>query len=159
MFLSLKYQLTGLLLFFLLPAFAQHVIMKYDADMLVQGKSMSGILIQSETDSSNRFIFVSKLGLKLFDVEVGKTDFSYTIHYFSPAFKTEKRVIGVAKELFVLGFDNAESGKVNQQKTKTGRCKSAFGLLGKRVKVYYLDSHTTVTCRFYPVGFDLRVLD
>ncbi len=159
MFSSLKYHLTGVLLLLLLSASAQHVVMKYDADMMVQGKGMSGILIQSVTDNSNRFIFVSKLGLKFFDVEVGKTDFEYTIHYFSPAFKTEKRVIGVAKELFVLGFNNAGIGKVKQQKSKTGQCKSAFGLFGKRVKVCYLDYHTTVTCKFYPVSFDLRVLE
>jgi len=163
MFSTLKYYLLFFLAVMALSASAQKVVMKYDADMLVQGKSMSGILIQSVTDSSNRFIFVSKLGLKFFDVEVGKTTFSYSIHYFSPAFKTEKRVIGMAKEMFVLGFDNDKAkekgNKVKLTTSKQGSCKSAFGLFGKRVKVCYQDAHTTIQCNFYPVGFDLRVLD
>ncbi len=162
-FSTLKYYLLFLLAVMALSASAQKVVMKYDADMLVQGKSMSGILVHSVTDSSNRFIFVSKLGLKFFDVEVGKTTFSYSIHYFSPAFKNEKRVIGVAKELFVLGFDKGKTkekgNKVRWTTSKQGPCKSAFGLFGKRVKVCYLDAHTTIQCKFYPVRFDLRVLD
>ena len=163
MFSNLKYYLIFLFAAMALSAPAQKVVMKYDADMLVQGKFMSGILIHLVTDSSNRFIFVSKLGLKFFDVEVGKTTFSYSIHYFSPAFKTEKRVIGIAKEMFVLGFDNDKAkekgSKVKLTSPKQGSCKSAFGLFGKRVKVCYLDAHTMVQCNFYPVGFDLRVLD
>ncbi len=162
-FLNLKYLLTGLLVSMALLTSAQHVVMKYDANMMVQGKDLSGLLIQSATDSSNRFIFVSKLGLKFFDVEVGKADFSYTIHYFSPAFKSEKRVIGVAKEMFVLAYSNAKAqekgNRVRFVKSKAGSCKTAFGWFGKRVRVCYLDYHTTVQCRFYPVKFDLRVLD
>lgn len=162
-FSNLKYLLSGLLVSMALLASAQHVVMKYDANMMVQGKDLSGLLIQTATDSSNRFIFVSKLGLKFFDVEVGKTDFSYTIHYFSPAFKSEKRVIGVAKEMFVLAYSNAKAqqkgNRVRFIKSKAGDCKAAFGWFGKRVRVCYLDYHTTVQCRFYPVKFDLRVLD
>ena len=162
MFSNLKYFVFSLLVALAVTASAQQVVMKYDADLLVQKKPMSGILIHSVTDSSNRFIFVSKLGLKFFDVEVGKTNYSYSIHYFSPAFKTEKRVIGIAKELFVLGFDNnkakEKNSKVKLTTSKQGSCKSAFGLFGKRVKVCCLDDHTTVTCKFYPVSFDLRVL-
>jgi hypothetical protein len=148
MFSNLKYILVVWFITILSAVSAQKVVMKYDADMMVQGKSLSGILIHSVTDSSNRFIYVSKLGLKFFDVEAGKTDFSYKIHYFSPAFKSEKRLIGIAKEMFVLGLSE----------DKAGQCNSAFGLFGKRIKVCHLDSHITVACKFYPVSFDLRVL-
>ena len=161
-FLNLKYLFSALLISSVLSVSAQRVVMKYDADMMVQGKDLSGILIHSVTDSTNRFIFVSKLGLKFFDVEVGKTEFNYSIHYFSPAFKSEKRVIGVAKEMFVLGFSDVlakrQGSKVRFVRSKQGSCKAAFGLFGKRVKVCYFDAHTSVRCKFYPVRFDLRVL-
>ncbi len=162
MFSNLKYLFILLFTSTVMQVSAQKVVMKYDAGMMVQKKEMSGILIQSVTDSSNRFIFVSKLGLKIFDVEVGKMDFDYTIHYFSPAFKTEKRMLGVAKEMFVLGFNDElaheKGNRVRFVKSKNGSCKSGFGLFGKRVKVCYLDSHTTVKCKCYPVSFDLRTL-
>ena len=71
-------------------------------------------------------------------------------------------MLGVAKEMFVLGFNDKlareKGSRVRFIKSKSGSCKSGFGLFGKRVKVCYLDSHTTVTCKSYPVSFDLRTL-
>jgi len=161
-FSNLKYLFTLLIVLSVIQVSAQKVVMKYDAGMIVQKKEISGILIQSVTDSSNRFIFVSKLGLKFFDMEVGKKDFNYIIHYFSPVFKTEKRMLGVAKEMFVLGFNDEparkKGSKVRYVKSKNGSCKSGFGLFGKRVRVCYLDSHTSVQCKCYPISFHLRTI-
>jgi len=142
---------------------AQNMVKKYNAEMKVQKKTLSGILVQTTTDSTNRFVFVSKLGLKFFDIEVGKTNFNYTIHYFSPAFKTHKRVIGVAKEMFVLGYDipkwSENNGKIKLSKSEKGACKTGFGIFGKRVKVCTLNENVTAKCKFYPVSFNFKIME
>ena len=159
---SLKYWLLCVFAGWGLVAHTQHTVTKYNANMVVQGKSLSGILIQSSSDTANRFVFVSKLGLKFFDVETKPEQFSYTVRYFSPAFKTEKRVIGIVKELFVLGFNGEVAKKkgasVKLISTKEGFCKRAFGLLGKRVRVCYVNDNITIQCKFYPVSFNLKTI-
>ncbi len=164
MFLNLKskYILAGIFVVLAWSTSAQQVVTKYDAHIIVGDKDVSGILIQATANNGYRYIFVSKPGLKLFDVETSVTKFNYTIHYFSPVFKTEKRVTGIAKEMYLLGYKAdkmlKKDKKVRFFKSKGRSCKSAFGLFGKRVQVCSADFHTTVRCKFYPVKFDLKIL-
>ena len=140
---------------------AQKVVIKYDAHLKAPKTDVSGILVHLSTDSSNRFVFVTKLGLKLFDLEVGKTDFNCIVHYFSPIFKNKKRLTGVAKELFVLAFDDKaaqeKNSKVTRHKIPDGYRKNSFGVFGKRVSVDLLNYHTLLRCKFYPVSFELQI--
>lgn len=158
---NFKYLLSVLMLTATFTASAQKVVIKYDAHLKAPKTDVSGILIQLSTDSSNRFVFVTKLGPKLFDIEVGKTDFNYNIRYFSPIFKNEKRLTGIAKELFVLGFDDnaaqEKKSKVTRHKISDGYRKNSFGIFGRRVSVDLLSYHTLLRCKFYPVSFELQI--
>jgi len=161
MFSNLKYLLSVLIVSLALFATAQKVVIKYDAHLIASKIDVSGILVHLSTDSSNRFVFVTKLGLKLFDLEVGKTDFNYNVHYFSPIFKNKNRLIGIAKVLFVLGFDDnmvqGKKSKVTRHKVSDGYRKNGFGVFGKRVSVDLLNYHTLLRCKFYPISFELQI--